>query len=131
MFKWLLVLAAFFGWGSAHVTPPQRDYIGMVAAEAAYASLLRETSPVKPNPLVDPKNCPTCNGTGKVKTGDGHSWTKCPTCQPMTSPTKPTLPLTVPPKPEVGFPPRSPSQPVGKNCPNGACPVRVYQTLHS
>jgi hypothetical protein len=38
MFKWLLVLAAFFGWGSAHVTPPQRDYIGMVAAEAAYAS---------------------------------------------------------------------------------------------
>jgi hypothetical protein len=130
MYKWLLFIAAFFGWGSTHVTTPQKDYIGVVAAEAAYASLIPATAPVKPNP-VDPKNCPTCNGTGKVKTGDGIHWTKCPTCQPITAPARPTLPLIVPPKPEVGFPPRSPSQPVGKNCPNGKCPPWVYQMSHS
>jgi len=130
MYKWLLLIAAFFGWGATHVTTPKKDYIGVVAAEAAYASLIPSTAPVNPKP-VDPKNCPTCGGTGKVKTGDDINWTKCPTCQPMTSPAKPTLPLTAPPKPEVGFPPRSPSQPVGKTCPDGKCPMRVYQTLHS
>jgi hypothetical protein len=130
MYKWLLVLAAFFGWGSAHVTPPQTDYIGMVAAEAAYAAIVYKTAPVTPKP-VDPKNCPTCGGTGRVKTGDGQGWTKCPTCQPITEPAKPVLPSTAPPKPANGFPPRSPSQPVGKSCPGGKCPIKVYQTLHS
>lgn len=81
MFNWLFVLLTFFGWGLSHATPPKKDYIGVVAAEAAYSALLPSRSPVKP-PLVDPKDCPTCKGTGKVPSGDGQGWTKCPTCKP-------------------------------------------------
>jgi len=132
MVKWLLLaIAALFGWGAPHVVTPKKDYVGVVAAEAAYASLVRETAPVKPNPPVDPKNCSTCGGTGKVKTGDGQGWTKCPTCQPMTTPEKPTMPMTNPPSPAVGFPARSSGVPTSKNCPDGKCPLQVYQKLHS
>ena len=81
MFNWLFVLLAFFGWGLSHATTPKKDYIGVVAAEAAYSALLPSRSPVKP-PLVDPKDCPTCKGAGKIPSGDGQGWTKCPTCTP-------------------------------------------------
>jgi len=83
MFNWLFVLLTFFGWGLSHAIPPKKDYIGVVAAEAAYSALLPSRSPVKP-PLVDPKDCPTCKGAGKVPSGDGQGWTKCPTCQPTS-----------------------------------------------
>jgi len=82
MFEWLLLLLTV----PAQVTyaePPQKDYLGMVAAEVAYASLLPNAPPVKPQP-VDPKNCPTCKGAGKVPSGDGQGWTKCPTCTPIS-----------------------------------------------
>ncbi len=37
-----------------------------------------------PSPINKPKrsNCPECKGTGKVRTGDGISWTECDTCVP-------------------------------------------------
>lgn len=79
MFDWLFVLLGGGGFGNA--APPQKDYIGVVAAEVAYADLLPSTPAVKPRP-IDP-NCPTCKGVGKVPSGDGHAWTKCPTCQPL------------------------------------------------
>lgn len=129
MAKWLLFIAALLGIGVKHVKPHQEDYIGLVAAEAAYASLIRAATPVTPAPPVDPKNCPTCGGTGRVKTGDGQGWTKCPTCKPITEPAKPVMPMTVPPKPDVGFPARVPGGSVGRACPDGTCPLRVYQTL--
>lgn len=76
MFEWLFF---FF----APVLPdatPKKDYIGVVAAEAAYASLLPDAAPVKPK--VPTKDCKTCKGLGKVPSGDGHEWTKCPDCDP-------------------------------------------------
>jgi hypothetical protein len=77
MFDWLFVLLS-------PVVPyaetvPQKDYIGLVAAEAAYSALLPESAPVKPK--VPTKDCKTCNGTGRVRSGDNISWTKCPDCE--------------------------------------------------
>ena len=76
MFEWLFILLA-------PVLPDaatQKDYIGVVAAEAGYAALVPAEKVVKPK--VPTKDCKTCDGLGKVRTGDGHSWTKCPDCDP-------------------------------------------------
>lgn len=74
MFKWLML----FLTPTVPDATPQTDYIGVVAAEAAYASLLPRSGPVKPK--VDRKDCTTCNGTGKITHGDGHA-TECPDCE--------------------------------------------------
>jgi hypothetical protein len=112
MFEWLLLF--FFSPVMPHVEPPKKDYVGVVAAEAAYTALLPDKKEVTPDRPIDP-NCPTCHGTGKVKSGDGISWTKCPTCQPMTaapSSVKPTMKLQVKPLPA----------PKTSSCPTGKCP---------
>lgn len=136
-----LVLSAFaVSWlGMFYAAPPKKDYIGMVAAEAAYSALLPRTAPVKPVKPVDPKNCPTCGGTGRVRTGDDQHWTKCPTCQPVSdaAPVPAAVPASTPtpapakapatPKPAgQGWPPRAVGQPLGN------CPTCVYQSfIHS
>lgn len=74
MFDWLFLLFA-----PAAVPPPQQDYIGPVAAEAAYAALIPAAEPTKPK--VPTKDCTTCKGTGRVRTGDDQGWTKCPDCE--------------------------------------------------
>lgn len=105
MFEWLLTLPMWF----AHATPPpQQDYVGVVAAEAAYAALLPDAAPVKPK--VPTKDCTTCKGTGKVRQGDGHV-TECPDCDPTLSAAEPELPVekmqaAPPANPAVGFPAR-------------------------
>lgn len=76
MFEWFFLLFAPI----LPMTPPA-DYVGQVAAEAAYAALLPDNV-VKPDTPPDP-NCKTCEGTGRVRSGDGQGWTKCPTCQPL------------------------------------------------
>lgn len=76
MIEWVLL---FF----APVVPyaaPQKDSVGMVAAEAAYAALLPDTPKVKPVPDAPDPNCPSCKGSGRVPSGDGQGWSKCPTC---------------------------------------------------
>jgi hypothetical protein len=79
MWKWLLAFLAFlFPVNKAVDT----DYVGEIAAHAAYASLLPNAKPVKPK--VPTKDCTTCNGTGRVRSGDGHEWTKCPDCDGST-----------------------------------------------
>lgn len=83
--NWLTTLITFvlsiFSSGLSHETvPPQKDYIALVASEAAYSALIPETAPVKPK--VPTKDCTTCNGTGRVRTGDNQGWTKCPDCDP-------------------------------------------------
>lgn len=75
MFDWLLVFMPMV----PHAQPPQKDYIGVAAAEVAYVALLPDT-PVK-KPLVDTKDCKTCNGVGRVRTGDNQGWTDCPDCE--------------------------------------------------
>jgi hypothetical protein len=76
MFKWLLsLLALLFPFTFSGDT----DYTGDVAAEAAYASMLPTGPAVKPK--VPTKDCTTCNGTGRVRTGDDQGWTKCPDCE--------------------------------------------------
>lgn len=89
IYEFLLWLATFFAPVVApppvtYGEQPKKDYIGLVAAEAAYAATLPAAAPEKPVVPPDP-NCKTCKGTGKVKSGDGLGWSKCPTCQPMTS----------------------------------------------
>jgi hypothetical protein len=78
MFDWLFLIF-FNSPQQQHAKPTQQDFVGVVAAEAAYTALLPDKE-VKPKRPIDP-NCPTCRGTGKVRSGDGISWTKCPLCQ--------------------------------------------------
>jgi len=83
--NWLTALIAFvlglFSPGLYHDNAaPQKDYIALVASEAAYSALIPEAAPVKPK--VPTKDCTTCKGTGRVRTGDDHGWTKCPDCDP-------------------------------------------------
>lgn len=88
------------------VEPAHKDYVGALAAEAAYSAVLPGAEPVKPKKPIDP-NCSTCRGTGKVKSGDGLGWSPCPTCQAEDV----TL-LEAPqaPKAEVAKPSRLPYQ---------------------
>lgn len=126
-----VVAASWLGFAYANTptTPPKRDYIGVVAATVAYASLLPRTAPIVPPKPVDPKNCPTCKNSGRpgwVRTGDDQHWTRCQTCQPISElPTPPAAPIKVaPPKPApAGWPPRPVGQPLGN------CPTCVYQSF--
>ena len=78
MFKWLLTLLVML-FPTTQVS--DTDYVGRVAAEVAYSSLLPAAS-TPARPKVPTKDCTTCNGTGRVKTGDSnHPWTKCPDCE--------------------------------------------------
>lgn len=77
MFDWLFVLLSpVMPYAEA---APQTDYVAVAASEAAYSALLPESAPVKPK--VPTKDCTTCNGTGRVRTGDDQGWTKCPDCE--------------------------------------------------
>lgn len=139
MFEWIFLLFTPPVPHEAAPPPPPQDYVGMVAAEAAYAALLPgDATPDKPKPgPIDPANCPTCKGTKRVPTGDSNNpWTKCPTCQPMTEPAelpkaKSTLPPGPFPKPKPSAPPPAPVKsaaalpviPAAPSCATGACPV--------
>lgn len=104
MFEWLML---FFAPAVVvpNAKPPQRDVIGLVAAEVSYAALLHGSplAPVGPvNPEVDHKDCLTCGGTGKVPSGDGQGWTKCPDYRPKSkSGTAPVMKLQERPLPAV------------------------------
>ena len=129
MFEWLFLL---FAPVVPYAAPaPTEDYVGVVAAEAAYTTLLPlPPEPDKPAPRPIDPNCATCKGTGRVRSGDGISWTKCPTCQPLTE--KPELPkakVTLPPGPfakpqsSAAPAPKAPVVTVPAPCANGTCPV--------
>lgn len=76
MFEWLLALMPV-----THVAPPPKDYyIGVVAAEVGYVTVIPDAPVTKP--LVDTKDCKKCNGTGRIRTGDDQHWTDCPDCEP-------------------------------------------------
>lgn len=81
MLNWLFaLLASLFSWGApVPAQPPHNDYVGLVAAEAAYSALLPQAAPTKPK--VPTKDCTTCEGSGRVRTGDNQGWTKCPDCE--------------------------------------------------
>jgi hypothetical protein len=98
MLEWLLAIPLWFSNAPAQ----QQDYVGMVAAEAAYAALLPDTTPVKPK--VPRKDCKTCNGSGKVRQGDGHE-TECPDCDPTLG-ADIKLDIVAPAMKSSGFPPR-------------------------
>ena len=112
MFEWLFLL--FFPSVVQPNEPPKKDYIGVVAAEAAYTALLPDKK-VTPDRPIDP-NCQTCRGTGKVKSGDGISWTKCPTCQPITGAKTPA------PAPSMKLQVKPLPAPSNSSCPTGKCP---------
>jgi len=76
-----------FEWVVAIVLTPEliAARTGHAAAELAYTTLSEGPATPEPTPGPAPRpidpNCGTCRGTGKVRTGDGQHWTKCPTCQ--------------------------------------------------
>ena len=111
MYEWVLYI---FSWFAALVSPPAppqvqyvealpQDYVGLVACEAAYTTLLPKTAPPAPKP-VDPANCPACKGLGKVRTGDGQGWTKCPACKGGTGATNCDGGTCPAPQPKVSSP---------------------------
>ena len=115
MFEWFML---FFP--VTYAEPPKKDYIGVVAAEVAYAALLPDAPVIKP--LVDTKDCKRCNGAGKIRTGDTISWTDCPDCEPKDgdaksdikeSTTLPAMKLQVKPLPPIKT----------SDCENGVCPI--------
>lgn len=122
MFEWLMLLLTPL---VPHAAPTQqKDYIGVVAAEAAYASLLPAATPVTPDKPIDP-NCPVCKGTGRVKTGDDINWTKCPRCQ-ASEPQQPQIqmqPLPPGTSPRMQLQAKPLPNSKTSNCPNGRCPA--------
>lgn len=77
--QWLWsMLLSWFGLASGPLPVP--DYVPEIAAEAAYSALMPDHSPGKKK--VPTKDCTTCNGTGRVRSGDDQGWTKCPDCEP-------------------------------------------------
>jgi hypothetical protein len=111
MFEWLLFAAPV-----TYAEPPKKDYVGVVAAEVAYAALLPDPQVVKP--LVDTKDCTKCNGRGKIRTGDDQGWTDCPDCEPKEGAIKesgplPSMRLQVKPLPPVKT----------SDCETGVCPA--------
>jgi len=81
MFEWIFLI---FEWVLAPFSPaaaeiPQPYYVGIAAAEVAYADLLPEKAV---DNRVDREDCTVCNGTGRVRSGDGQGWTKCSNCKP-------------------------------------------------
>lgn len=112
MFEWLFLL---FTPVAADV--PKEDYIGVVAAEAAYVAM----EPEKPvDNRVDRKDCKVCNGTGQVRSGDGQGWSKCPNCKPPAGALKlETAPTETPPAMKLQVKPL-PAPKTG-NCQSGTC----------
>jgi hypothetical protein len=115
MFEWLLALAPV-----NYAEPPKKDFVGVVAAEVAYAALLPDTPVTKP--LVDTKNCKRCNAIGKIPTGDSnHPWTDCPDCESKTSETQMEMKAAGPnPAPRLQV---KPLPPVNSDCGENGCPV--------
>lgn len=122
MFEWLLWL--FFApasMGAADVQTPPEYYVGVVAAEAAYTTLL-PSKPDKPKPRPgDP--CSNCNGTGKL--GDGTVMKDCGECNGTG---RVPLPKALPLREQPSAPPFRPSPvqsipPQSSNCPDGSCPA--------
>jgi hypothetical protein len=114
MYEWLFFLLTPAAPVMSNATPPE-DYVGVVAAEVAYSTLLHSrVEPNKPTRPIDP-NCKTCGGKGRVPSGDGQGWSNCPTCQPIAA----EAPVT--PKPPFK---KSPVQsiPPQSSCPGGVCP---------
>ena len=95
---WLLALLTPDQVGQVQYgATPTQDFVGVVAAEAAYTTFAPEKP--KPAPNIDPKNCPTCKGAGRIPTGDDQGWMKCPTCKGGKSELAPVSnlpPATVP-----------------------------------
>ena len=83
MAAWLLALLAAVASIFSFKQAGDIDYVGDVAAQAAYASLLQSSGPAKPK--VPTKDCTTCNGTGRIRSGDDLEWLKCPDCDPALS----------------------------------------------
>lgn len=125
MFEWLLVL--LFNPVTSNVAPPSEDFVGVVAAEVAYASFLPDKE-VKPSKPIDP-NCPVCKGTGRVRTGDDQGIMKCPRCQAESSAAGPAAPGEFPKvipapsnlNPEMRIQVKPLANPATGSCPNGAC----------
>lgn len=124
MYEWLFYLLAPVAPVTSYAAPQPEDHVGVVAAQAAYVTLLDKgvaPEPDKPNRPIDP-NCKTCKGTGKVPSGDGQGWSNCPTCQPITEVVPaPKVPKDTPKQlfrqaPVQSIPPQT-------NCPDGNCPA--------
>jgi hypothetical protein len=53
-----------------------------LACETAREMVRLQASPLPAPPKPPPERCTRCNGTGKVKSGDGLAVIPCPECQP-------------------------------------------------
>ena len=112
----LLVLLA--GCAAANATVP--DSRSLVATQLALASLAVDDVPAPTPDKPLRKDCQECNGSGRVRTGDGQGWTECEAC--IAPPQAPITILIPPAKPRAK--PVVARQAVyygGGNCSSGSC----------
>lgn len=78
-----ILVAAVLISGCDKSQPDEAKFVPAISAQAAQIVLsdtVIDSVPDNPSPSPDDKSCTSCKGTGKVKTGDGISWTECDEC---------------------------------------------------
>lgn len=81
--KWLLpiMILSLAAIGCEEVKPDASKFYGEIAVTTA---TIKRSVPDTPAPTPEPgpnaEKCTNCDGTGKVKTGDGLAWTVCDEC---------------------------------------------------
>ena len=69
--------------GCGNPKPDESKFVSAVAVEAATLTMITtpDNPAPTPNPSPDAQTCTECKGKGRVKTGDGISWTECDVCE--------------------------------------------------
>lgn len=114
MFEWLLLLLA--PAQPALPETPKTYYVGVLAAETAYVSMVPEKAV---DTRVDRKDCNVCKGTGRVRSGDDQGWTKCNNCKPPVEELKTNAAESVPPAMRLQSKLLQPPE----KCEDGKCPT--------
>jgi hypothetical protein len=131
MYEWLFYLLAPAAPVTIYAAPQPEDHVGVVAAQAAYVTLLDTRVEPEPAPTpsrpIDP-NCKTCRGKGKVPSGDGQGWTKCPTCQAEAADVAPTPKIPKDTQKQLFRQAPVQSIPPQSNCTDGRCPETSVTT---
>jgi DnaJ-class molecular chaperone len=88
MFRWVIVFAIVL-IGCVASLPTDPGISADLAVETARMVIASRAAPPAPTP--DAGKCSNCNGTGKVRSGDGIEVFTCPECNGTGKPSKSVL----------------------------------------